>query len=64
MRSSRFNLNDVLEKVSDLLLEAGAIPQSIRQVRRDGFRERQSARGWTPRSAAWRDPQHGNVRDP
>ena len=31
------NLNDVLEKVSDLLLEAGAIPQSIRQVRRDGF---------------------------
>jgi DNA-binding response OmpR family regulator len=32
-----FNLNDVLEKVSDLLLEAGAIPQSIRQVRREGL---------------------------
>jgi DNA-binding response OmpR family regulator len=32
-----FNLHDVLEKVSDLLLEAGAIPQSIRQVRREGL---------------------------
>jgi len=32
-----FNLHDILEKVSDLLMEAGAIPQSIRQVRRDGL---------------------------
>lgn len=32
-----FSLNDVLEKVSDLLLDAGAIPQSIRQVRREGL---------------------------
>jgi DNA-binding response OmpR family regulator len=32
-----FTLQDVLEKVSDLLLESGAIPQSIRQVRREGL---------------------------
>ena len=32
-----FNLHDVLERVSDLLLESGAIPQSIRQVRREGL---------------------------
>ena len=32
-----FNLHDILEKVSDLLMEAGAIPQSIRQVRREGL---------------------------
>jgi len=33
-----FNLHDILEKVSDLLMDTGAIPQSIRQVRREGFR--------------------------
>lgn len=32
-----FNFHDILEKVSDLLMEAGAIPQSIRQVRREGL---------------------------
>jgi DNA-binding response OmpR family regulator len=32
-----FNLHDILEKVSDLLMETGAIPQSIRQVRREGL---------------------------
>jgi DNA-binding response OmpR family regulator len=30
-----FNFHDILEKVSDLLVDAGAIPQSIRQVRRE-----------------------------
>jgi len=33
-----FNLHDILEKVSDLLMDTGAIPQSIRQVRQEGLR--------------------------
>jgi DNA-binding NtrC family response regulator len=32
-----FNLHDFLDKVSDLLLEAEAIPEPIRQVRREGL---------------------------
>jgi DNA-binding NarL/FixJ family response regulator len=39
------NLHDVLEKVSDLLLEAGAIPQSIRQVSREGFLDAKRRQG-------------------
>jgi len=53
-----FNLNDVLEKVSDLLLEAGAIPQSIRQVRREGLavgKRREGGRLTGARSAATRN---------
>lgn len=53
-----FNLNDVLEKVSDLLLEAGAIPQSIRQVRREGLvvgKRRDGGRLTGARSAATRN---------
>jgi DNA-binding response OmpR family regulator len=53
-----FNLNDVLEKVSDLLLESGAIPQSIRQVRRGGLavgKRRESGRTTASRTAATRN---------
>jgi DNA-binding response OmpR family regulator len=32
-----FNLHDFLDKVSDLLMEAEAIPEPIRQVRREGL---------------------------
>ena len=53
-----FNLHDVLEKVSDLLLEAGAIPQSIRQVRREGLavgKRREGGRMLGARSGATRN---------
>ena len=53
-----FNLHDVLEKVSDLLLEAGAIPQSIRQVRREGLavgKRREGGRMLGSRSGATRN---------
>jgi len=53
-----FNLHDVLEKVSDLLLEAGAIPQSIRQVRREGLavgKRREGGRAAASRTAATRN---------
>jgi DNA-binding response OmpR family regulator len=53
-----FNLHDVLEKVSDLLLEAGAIPQSIRQVRREGLavgKRREGGRMLGARSSATRN---------
>jgi DNA-binding response OmpR family regulator len=53
-----FNLHDVLEKVSDLLLEAGAIPQSIRQVRREGLavgKRREAGRLTGARSGATRN---------
>ena len=53
-----FNLNDVLEKVSDLLLEAGAIPQPIRQVRREGLavgKRRESGRSIAARPGAARN---------
>jgi DNA-binding response OmpR family regulator len=53
-----FNLHDVLEKVSDLLLEAGAIPQSIRQVRREGLavgKRREGGRAAASRTTATRN---------
>jgi DNA-binding response OmpR family regulator len=53
-----FSLQDVLEKVSDLLLESGAIPQSIRQVRREGLalgRRRERGRMTGSRTAAGRN---------
>jgi DNA-binding response OmpR family regulator len=46
-----FNLHDFLEKVSDLLMESGAIPSPIRQVRQEGLgatrrsRQRRFGRG-------------------
>lgn len=53
-----FSLQDVLDKVSDLLLESGAIPKSIRQVRREGLsvgKRRDSGRINTSRTAAARN---------
>lgn len=39
-----FNLHDFLEKVSDLLMESGAIPSPIRQVQQDGGAARRQVR--------------------
>jgi DNA-binding response OmpR family regulator len=56
-----FNLNDFLEKVSDLLMESTAIPTPIRQVRQDGpmasrpTRAKQSRNDGGPRMFAKRE---------